>query len=301
MPFSLISWLQSNPNCVRADLFTIGLPNGRAIYATSGQFDITVPAGTAGWTGATTTFSANLYGVWERGAITSEAGFDLTAQTMTLSCIPQQSTPYPGLSIGLLSAALNSLFDAAEVTVQTVYMPIGDYGNVSAGIETKFVGQITTIENISRNKVEFQCADYLYLLNLKVPSRLIQSNCPWSFADANCSLSAASYSSSFTATTGTTKWALTPSTAFTQAAGYFTQGVVTCLAGANAGLSQTVKLHDSTGTLQLMYPWLLNPAAGDTFSVIAGCDKSASTCSQKFDNLLHFGGQPFVPVPSSAV
>ena len=301
MPYGLITWLQSNPNCVRADLFTIALPNGQAIHATSGQFDITVPSGTAGWTGATTTFHANQYGVWERGAITSTAGFDLSANTMTLTCIPQPSTPYPGLTVGLLSAALNSLFDAAVVTVQTVYMPFGDYGDVSSGVERKFVGQITTIDDISRNKVMFTCADYLYLLNLKVPSRLIQSNCPWSFADVNCGLTASSYTETFTADTGTTKWSLKPASAFTAASGYYTQGVVKCLTGTNAGLSQCVKSHDTTGKLQLMYPWLLTPAVGDTFSVIAGCDKSVSTCGQKFSNTIHFGGQPFVPVPTAAV
>lgn len=301
MPASLITWLQSNPNCVRADLFTIALPNGQHIRATSGQFDITVPSGTAGWAGTTETFAANALGVWARGAITSEAAFDLNSNTMELTCVPQQSTQYPGLSVGILSAALNSLFDAAQVTVQTVYMPFGQYGNVSPGIETKFVGQVTQISDITRTKVVFECADYLYLLNLKVPARLIQSNCPWSFADTNCSLTAASYTTSFTAANGTTQWQMTPASTFGHAAGYYTQGVVTCLTGTNAGLSQSVKLHDSYGNLQLMYPWLLTPALGDTFSVIAGCDKSVTTCNRKFSNELHFGGQPFVPVPSSAV
>jgi uncharacterized phage protein (TIGR02218 family) len=301
IPSSLITFLQENPNCVRADLFTISLPNGSAIYATSGQFDITIPSGTNGWAYSTTTFHANQFGVWERGAITSEASFDLNSNTMQLTCIPQQSTAYPGLSIGILSAALNSLFDAAQVTVQTVYMPLGNYGNVSAGVETKFVGQITKIDDISRNKVVFECADYLYLLNLKVPTRLIQSNCPWSFADANCALTASTFTTNFTAATGTTKWAMTPGTPFTAPAGYFTQGVVKCTTGTNAGLSQTVKLHDSSGHLQLTFPWLIQPSLGDTFSVIAGCDKSVTTCNQKFSNQIHFGGQPFVPVPSASV
>lgn len=301
MPPGLITFLQANPNCLRADLFTIALPNGQSITSTSGQFDITVPSGTPGWTGSTTAFAANQFGVWSRGAITSEASFDLNSNTMDLTCIPQQSTPYPGLSVGILSAALNGLFDACAVTVQTAYMPFGQYGNVSAGIETKFVGQITEITDISRTKVVFNAADYLYLLNLKVPTRLIQSNCPWSFADANCALNPATFTTNFTAASGTTTFLMVPATAFTQPAGYFTQGVVKCLTGANAGLSQAVKIHNASGQLQTMYPWLLTPNVGDTFSVIAGCDKSVGTCTQKFNNLIHFGGQPFVPVPSSAL
>jgi uncharacterized phage protein (TIGR02218 family) len=299
LPSGLIDFIAANPNCVRADLITIVLPNGQTLCATSGQFDITVPTSLSPLT--MTTFYANQYGVWERGAITSEAGFDLSSNTMDLTCVVQPDTQYPGMGIGLLSAALQSLFDAAEVTVQTVYMPLGAYGDVSAGVETKFVGQITTISDINRNKVVFTCADYLYLLNLKVPTRLYQSTCPWSFADANCALNPATFTTDFTAKTGTTQWAMTPVTAFSQATGYFSQGVVKCLTGTNAGLSQTVKLHDGSGNLQMMYPWLLPPAVGDTFSVISGCDKSLTTCDQKFSNQIHFGGTPFVPVPVSAI
>ncbi len=153
MPTSLITFLQANPNCVRADLFTINLPNGQSLRATDGQFDITIPSDTPGWSNPTTTFSAGLWGTWSRGAVTSDASFDLHANTMDLTCIPQQGTTYPGAPTGILNAALNGLFDACTVTVQTVYMPFGEYGNVSAGVETKFVGQITSITDISRNKV----------------------------------------------------------------------------------------------------------------------------------------------------
>lgn len=300
MPSGLIAFLQANPNCVRADLFTITLPNGQYLLATDGQFDITIPTGTPGWSYGTVTFSAAQWGAWSRGSITSEASFDLHSNTMDLTCVPQLGTTYPGLPTGLLNAALNGLFDACPVTVQTVYMPFGEYGNVSYGVETKFVGQITLISDIARNKVVMQCADYLYLLNVKVPTRIIQSNCPWGFADANCNLTATSYTENFTAASGTTAWVMTPTVAFTAAAGYYTQGVVKCLTGNNSGLSQAVKLHAS-GTLTVMSPWLFTPAAGDTFTVIAGCDKSLTTCTQKFSNLIHFGGMPFVPPPQSAV
>lgn len=300
MPSGLIVYLAANPNCVRADLITIVLPNGQSLLATDGQLDITVPSGTPGWSGATTTFSASRWGSWSRGAITSDASFDLHSNTMDLTCIPQLGTTYPGVPTGILHAALNGLFDACAITVQTAYMPFGAYGNVSNGIETKFSGQITLISDISRNKVVMQCADYLYLLNVKVPTRIIQANCPWGFVDGNCSLAAATYTTNFTASAATTAWVLTPTVAFTQAAGYYTQGVVKCLTGNNNGLSQAVKLH-AGGTLTVMAPWLFPPAAGDTFSVIAGCDKSVTTCSQKFNNLVHFGGMPFVPPPQSAV
>jgi uncharacterized phage protein (TIGR02218 family) len=301
MPNSLINFLAANPNCIRADIFTIYLPNGEFLLATDGQFDITIPSGTPGWTNPTATYYSTLWGQWSRGAITSTASFDMHPETMELTCVPQLGTTFPGAPTGILNGALNGLFDACEVMVQTVYMPLGSYGNVSAGVETKFWGQITDIEEISRNKVKFKCADFCYLLNVKVPTRVIQSNCPWGFADSNCGLNAATYTHTFTAATGTTSWVLVPSVAFSQPAGYFTQGVVKCTSGANNNLSQAVKLHDSSGHLEVMYPWIFPPSVGDTFSVIAGCDKSVTTCNQKFNNQIHFGGMPFVPPPQNAI
>ena len=315
MPSSLIQFLQTNPNCERADLFAIGLPTGQTMFVTSGQLDITVPFGTPGWSGnqdpslgfQTTLFSAMTYGRWTRGAITSEASFELNSNTMALTCITTAGQTYPDLSIGLLYAALNGLFDAAQVTVWTAYMPQGGYGNVSVGLETKFTGTITKLTDIGRTSVSFDCADPFYLLgpSTKVPTRLIQSVCPWSFGDANCDVAGglAAYTHAFTAKTGSNQWVLLPVTNFTgvaAAAGYFAQGVATCLTGANKGLSQSVQIS-AAGALTMMGPWFLPVAAGDTFTVIAGCDKSLPTCISKFNNEIHNGSAPFAPVPTTAL
>jgi Phage conserved hypothetical protein BR0599/Uncharacterized conserved protein (DUF2163) len=311
MPSSLVNisgtgFLQTNPNCLKADLFAITLPTGTVMYVTEGQWDITVPSGTPGWTGATTTFLATTYGRWSRGSITSEAGFGLAANSMSLTCVPQQGTSYPGLSLGILSAAFNGLFDVSKISVYTAYMPMGGYGNVSNGIETKFFGFIEKITKINRTVVEFECQDPLYLLNEKIPKRLIQSSCPWSFGDSNCNVAGglAAFTQTFTATSGSTQTLLIPATAFTQAVGYFSQGFVTCTGGQNNGLSQTVKLHDASGHLQLNVSWILPVAIGDTFSAVAGCEKSVTACATRktaaggsVNNQIHFGGAIDVPVP----
>ena len=307
MPSGLITFLQGNANCLKADLFSITLATGTVMNVTNGQWEITVPSGTAGWSGSTTTFHAHLYGNWTRGAITSEALFSMTANTMDLACVAQSNTIFPGMTIGILKGALLGLFDAAVVTVYTAYMPAGNFGNVSNGIETKFYGTITKLTDVNRTQAVFECADPLYLLNMKIPIRLFKAGCPWSFADNNCTLSAANYTVAFTAASGSTQSLLIPVSAFTQAAGYFTQGVATCTAGANAGLSQTVKLHAS-GNLTLLAPWLLPVTAGDTFSVLKGCAKTQTACAATktaagvtTNNLLNYGGTDYVPVPTNAL
>jgi Phage conserved hypothetical protein BR0599 len=310
MPAGLIAFLQNNPNCTKADLFQIALPTGAVMNVTEGQFDITVPSGTAGWAGSTTTFSATQYGRWNRGPITSEANFGLPDNPMALTCIPQQGTVFPGLTIGILNAALNGLFEPSSVRVWTAYMPNGAYGNVSNGIETKWFGYIGKINNIDRTKVEFACVSPLYLCDTKIPTTLFTSQCQNNFCDSNCTRIAANYTVAFTAATGSNQNTLTPVTAFTQPAGYFAQGAIRCTAGANAGLSQAVASHDGSGNLQMLAPWLLPIAAGDTFSVIKGCDKSMGMCASTLmangssDGInwqLIFRGYPYIPPSSSVV
>lgn len=309
LPASLKTFLANNPNCVKADCFAITLPTGQVLYATEGQWDITFLGNTPGWSGGQVTFLSSQYGLWSRGAITSEASTKVQSNTMSLTCKPQPTTTYPGLNIGILSAALNRLFDAATVWVYTAYMPSNQYGNVSAGIETKFQGTITKAPKLRRNLVTFECADPLFMLNMKVPSRLFQSNCPWSFCDVNCTLNAANYTVNLTAAAGSNQNTIVPSAVLSQAAGYFAQGVIKCLTGENAGLSQTVKQH-ANGNIIVMAPWVLPIAAGDTFAVIKGCDKTAGTCAGTLQAngtaepnnwQTRFGGMPFVPPATSAI
>lgn len=310
LPSTLLTWLQANPTPVKADCFVISLPTGQKLYVTDGQWDVTFlgASGTPGWTGPQTTFLANQFGRWKRGRITSEASTKCASNTMTISLVPQLTTNYPGLPIGILSGALNHLFDAATVQVYTAYFAIGGYGVTTHGIETKWYGQITKVPKLNRTLVEFECADPIYMLNMKVPARLLQSNCPWGFCDTNCGLNALDYTVSVTASTANAG-TLTPVTAFTQPAGYFAQGVVKCISGKNAGLSQTVKFH-SAGVLTMMVPWLLPVAIGDTFSVIKGCDKTPTTCAgtthangtPETNNFqTRFGGTPYAPVPSTSI
>jgi hypothetical protein len=309
MPGSLITWLAANPNALRADCFAIALPTGNVLYVTSGQWDITLLTTTPGWGNAQTTFKATQYGRWTRGDITSEAGFRCQANDMDLTAVVQPNTTYPGLpTLGLLSAALNHLFDGATVWVYTAYMPLGFYGTVQ-GVVTQWQGTIGKWDPLDRLSVKFTCSDPFYLLNQKVPGRLFQANCPWSFADVKCSLTASNYTKVFTATSSSLTQSTLTGTALTMPNGYFTQGVITCLTGLNAGLAQTVKAYTS-GLITTMQPWLMPVAAGDTFSVIKGCDKTPTTCAatahtdgtaESQDYAIRFGGDPFIPPPSTAI
>lgn len=82
------------------------------------------------------------------------------------------------------------------------------------------------------------------------------------------------------------------------ASGWFTLGRLTWATGANAGRETEVIYHLVVGSevrLQLAEEPVLAIEVGDTFSVTAGCDKTAPTCRLKFGNFINFRGFPTIP------
>lgn len=80
---------------------------------------------------------------------------------------------------------------------------------------------------------------------------------------------------------------------------WFTHGVFRWLTGANAGTSGAVKADrkssDGSHSIVLWQQPARAVQPGDTFRVIAGCDKASSTCREKFSNFLNFRGFPHIP------
>jgi uncharacterized phage protein (TIGR02218 family) len=82
------------------------------------------------------------------------------------------------------------------------------------------------------------------------------------------------------------------------AAGHFRGGRLTFSSGRNAGQSVEVAGHAVTGESVLVALWKppgLPLAAGDAFSIRAGCDKNFSTCRDRFANHANFRGFPHMP------
>ena len=77
--------------------------------------------------------------------------------------------------------------------------------------------------------------------------------------------------------------------------GFFAYGKITMTSGASNGLSMEVKAYDvGTITLQLEFP--LGVAAGDTYTMHAGCGKRwIEDCFTRYNNVINFRGEPFVP------
>lgn len=81
-------------------------------------------------------------------------------------------------------------------------------------------------------------------------------------------------------------------------------GYVRFASGQNSGLKWSIKAMALTSgsliQLQLLKPLPFPVAGGDTVLLVPGCDKTLATCQNVFNNLIHFGGMPFVPNPEVA-
>jgi uncharacterized phage protein (TIGR02218 family) len=64
--------------------------------------------------------------------------------------------------------------------------------------------------------------------------------------------------------------------------------------GNNAGFESEVKAN-STFAVQLLEPVLYDINIGDEFRIEMGCDKDIETCKAKFNNVVNFRGEPFIP------
>jgi len=306
---ALLKVLQNNPQSIqfRPDLFVITFRNGQTIYVTDGQLDlvyngsITIPSNTPTVINfSNQRFYATKYGSWKRGKISSAATFDLASKDTDLTLVADDAVLFPGTSLPIMQALNYGLFDRANVLVLTAYMP--SYGDLSLGLEIKFQGQITKLENAGRSMARWKVNDGLYLLKLPWPPNLLQSPCRHVLYNPNCTLNQASFTDNYTAASGSTQLTVNTTVSLLHSgdASYYVQGVLTWLTGQNAGLTSTVKAQASA-SVTLMAAALFPVATGDTFSLSAGCDKTTGTCANRFGNLIHYGGEPLVPVPEFSV
>ena len=202
------------------------------------------------------------------------------------------------VSGALSSASLNEddlaagLYDDAELELwrvnwqasdQRVLMRKGNLGQVSRG-KTAFQAEVRGLA---------------HKLNQTV-GRAYGYSCDADLGDARCTVNLATpdFTGSGTVASAIDARRFTASGLDTYANGWFSGGKIVFASGANAGRGMEVKRHAlSAGvvTLELWQAMSEALAAGDAFTVTAGCDKQFSTCKAKFDNALNFRGFPYMP------
>jgi uncharacterized phage protein (TIGR02218 family) len=71
-------------------------------------------------------------------------------------------------------------------------------------------------------------------------------------------------------------------------------GLLRWLSGANCGLESAIAVS-AGATVTLRAPPAFAVEAGTLVELVEGCDKSVATCRSRFDNVLNFRGEPYLP------
>lgn len=274
-------------SCYLCDLIEVGLTSGLTLCITDAQTPITYLGNT---------YLPTRWGSWRingtkaaLGCMNATADFEVFADTDELM---------PNWNCTVNQAAVLGLFDAATILVLTAYMP--DWGVIPYGTVIRYGGQITEFSPVGRTSIKGQAKPFTFTLNQPMPRKVLQPSCGWTLGDAGCTVNLASFTFSNTAASAATNVLITAATAITQPDGYFTQGVIKFTSGKNTGLAGYIQ-NQTGSVITLSRPMLFPVAAGDAFTLTAGCDHTAFTCQSKFSNLNYgstpnnFGGEPFIP------
>ncbi len=130
--------------------------------------------------------------------------------------------------------------------------------------------------------------------------RVFQYACDADLGDARCGIDLSSpiYRGAGTVLVEVSARQLVASGLAAFADGWFTFGLLTFTSGVNAGRASEIKHHglaDATATIELWSAMSAPIAAGDTFTVTAGCDRHLATCRDKFANGTNYRGFPHMP------
>lgn len=190
---------------------------------------------------------------------------------------------------GLSEAELSrGLYDDARVSLWLVNW--ADIGQ-RALLETGFVGEV------KRGDSHFS-AEVRGLGKAFDEERggLYIASCSADLGDGRCGAAIGQAHASVATTDG--RLTLTAYGLAGSADGFYAGGKLSFTSGASLGFATEVKSHRNADGVVSFQLWQAAPApiaAGDAFTVSAGCDKSFATCRSKFGNGVNFRGFPHLP------
>lgn len=288
------------------DLYTVTLFNGQVLRFTSADFDIAA-------LGAT--YSSGGVRVDKDQSKTQahwKVGLDVDTWTvvfMPRPFDPMTGTAFPDLvgSVPFIQAAHSGFFDNADFQVDRAYFtsvptwPMPPAGAVPLGTKTIFAGKVAAVD-VTDVVTVFTVNDYRDLFSISMPRHFYQGQCRHVLFDAGCNASGNMLRSSFAQ-----NWTVQPGSAQNNiiatgiplpgGSNTYALGTIVMTSGQNSGFQRTIANWDGTNMkLVAPFPFALN--VGDTFSAAAGCDLTLATC-QLFNNILQFGGTPYVPAPET--
>jgi hypothetical protein len=307
----LAAFLSASDSAVIADLYSFALVGGEMLRWSGFTTALTVPAAgfPSGSINAGAERSFALGPRFGRSKITTKIGIEPTELNIEIYAAAGDLVG----SLPLAEAVRLGLFDGATVELDRLFAPPQPSGSgtldTSLGVLLWFYGRVAECE-VGRSTITVRVKSLMNLLALQqIPRRLYQASCGHVFGDTMCGYDRTAGESAAGTPTGVGAVTIAAQSGSNQAqivttfspspATAYDQGTMTCLTGANAGASRTIRSLTS-GVLYQLQPWLSPVAFGDTFELLPGCDHTTATCDATFQNLDRFGGFPYIPPPEAA-
>lgn len=291
-------------------IYQIALTNGSSIYLTTADFDI--------WDSNGNRYSCGSYGSRlpkieaksNRVTASVKAGLDpdLWQVHLLLSTEdPFTSGNLPDLvgSTPWATAIASGLFDGATILVQNAYfantptVPLTKANSTPIGTTIEFAGTLGQID-VTATLAIMSFSGWNGKLSQMMPRNLYQSSCRNQLFDPACGLVASSYAKTGTILSGSTQAVLIATPPTPAGSGSYQLGRIVMTSGTNTGFQRLIASWDGTSKFQLLYPLPFAVAAGDSFTIYPGCDKSLGMggCAG-FSNTLNFNGEPYIPLPET--
>jgi uncharacterized phage protein (TIGR02218 family) len=142
---------------------------------------------------------------------------------------------------------------------------------------------------VSGPTARVRCVGMDYLLRREVPRLNYTPECNWQVFGTECGKLSASYAITPAVTVSADGLTLTAAAFGAEADGYWTYGSV-----EQGDYKRMIVGHTGNDvTLEAAIPGL---TTGETVTALPGCDGTIATCLAKFNNVVNFGGFPYIPL-----
>jgi len=148
---------------------------------------------------------------------------------------------------------------------------------------------------VDQNWLSITAKPRISTLKKKAPGRWYQLPCNWKFGDQYCTIDVSDplYTKSKVAGAGCSTTRISGDD-LSEGSGYWRRGYVRFTSGNNLYQRTTIR-SSGAGYIELDGFLPYTPSSGDTYTVVAGCDKTLFMCSGDYANEANFGGFHTIP------
>ncbi|MCA0423666.1 MAG: DUF2163 domain-containing protein [Proteobacteria bacterium] len=208
------------------------------------------------------------------------------------------------LGLGVSSGEVSGALTGAELREIDIAAGLYDDATVESFLvnwadpDQRLLAEVATIGEIRRSETSF-------VAELRGPmhrydqeqGRLFTKNCAADLGDGRCKVELGAHTITASVEAVLSRLSLRLTLAGTVSVGRFTSGLASFATGPNAGHVRQIRLHTTSGVIELWdaFPHAVEPGA--VVTLIAGCDKTFATCRGTFANAANFRGFPDIPTP----